>query len=328
MLQRILNQLKAIRLNTRTAIFFGCLSLSFIFWLLTSLSRTFNEVVLLPVVYENLPKEKVLASDLPSSLEIEVSATGFDILWFRLAGPNGSVRLNAETNQLKRLPSADAGYYAMIMEQRKTLVKSHLGENLDFVKINPDTIFFDFKPRKEATLGVRFNGLMEFENQYGLVDEVRFNPSTITVSGPSTVVDTIDYARTFYQEFSGLNESLSVEVTLDSTLYPNVTFSPSTVLLEAVIEKFTEGTVEVPVKLPAGLSGSGLKLFPDKVNVSFLVPLSQYDLIKPEMFSVYASEADFNPNSSTNLQLNVVKYPATVSRIKAQPDRVEFIIKK
>lgn len=292
------------------------------------MSRTYNEIIELPVIYENLPSDKVLASNLPEALEVEVKATGFEVVWFRMYGPEEPVKLNSGTKQLKRLPSADAGYYAMIMEQKEAQVKTQIGENMEFVKIYPDTIFFDFKPRKQAQRPVRFHGNMEFEKQYGLLNEVRFNPGMITVTGPSSVVDTIDFAQTFYTELSGLTESLSMEVVLDSTLYPNVSFSPSTVTLEADIEKFTEGSVEVSVKLPSGLAGSGIKLFPDKVKVSYLVPLSLYDQIKPEMFSVYASEDNFNPSSSKSLDLNVVKFPATVSRIKAQPDRVEFIIKK
>lgn len=292
------------------------------------MSRTYNEVIELAVVYENLPADKVLASNLPEALEVEVRAMGFELVWFRMYGPEEPVRLNSSTQQLRRLPSADAGYYAMIMDQKEGQVKNQLGENMDFVKIYPDTIFFDFKPRKEAKRPVRFHGRMEYAKQYGILNEVRFDPPIVTVTGPSTVVDTIDFAQTFYTEFSDLTESLSIEVALDSTLYPNVSFAPSKVTLEADIEKFTEGSIEVPVKLPSGLSGSGIKLFPDKVNVSYLVPLSLYDQIKPEMFSVYASEDKFNPNSSKSLDLNVVKFPATVSRIKAQPDRVEFIIKK
>ena len=323
----LLNQLTNI--NTRSAVFLACLVLSFMFWVLTTLSKTYLEDIPIPVSYQDLPENKVLVSKLPENLFLEVEATGFEILWMKLNGVGDEVTIDASPKSLKRLPSADAGNYVLVTEKKLSQIRSDLEEELSLVAIRPDSILFEFRDKVEKTLPVKFKGNIDFDGQYAAVDQMNFEPATVKVIGPAEVLDTMKVIYTDSLVFESVDESLEQEVDLlsDKAVIP-ISVEPQMVQLSLSVEEFTEGTVDVPVIQKGAFSGGSIKVFPTTVQVKYLVPLSQFEKIYAEQFKAVVDLSSISEDQSSALEVSITEMPSAVRRVRSDPAAVEFIIQR
>lgn len=316
-------------INTRSAVFLACLVLSFVFWLLTTLSNTYIEDISIPVTYKDLPENKVLVSKLPEHLFLEIEATGFEILWLKMKGVGDQLDLDASPNSLKRLPSADAGNYVLVTERKLGKVRSEIEDDVNLVAIRPDSIVFAFRDKVQKNLPVRFKGSLEYDGQYGPVGEISFNPSIIKVSGPPELLDTMNAIYTDSIVLESIDETVELEIDLDE-VYAQTSLSFDSVKTKMTIpvEEFTEGTVDVPVTQVGQYQDGTIKVFPTEVEVSYWVPLSQFENIKKQQFKVEVDLSGISKGGVSSLQVSVSDFPSTVKRVKPDPEKVEFIIQR
>ena len=323
----LLNQLTNI--NTRSAVFLACLVLSFVFWLLTTLYKTYLEDISIPVAYQGLPEHKVLVSKLPENLVLEVEATGFEILWMKWNGVGDEVTIDASLNSLKQLPSADAGNYVLVTEKKLSQIRADLEEELSLVAIRPDSILFKFRDKVEKTLPIKFKGNIAFDGQFGAVEKLIFEPAFVKVTGPAEALDTMKAIFTDSLVFESVDESIEQEVDLlsDKSDVP-VSVEPKMVKLSLAVEEFTEGTVDVPVMQKGSFSGGSIKLFPTTVRVKYLVPLSQFEKIRADQFKAEVDLNSISEERTTALEVSITESPSIVKRVKPDPTFVEFIIQR
>ena len=316
-------------INTRSAVFMACLVLSFIFWLLTTLSKTYIEDISIPVNYRDLPEDKVLVSKLPEQLFLEIEATGFEILWLKMKGVGDQLDLDASPNSLKRLPSADAGNYVLVTERKLSKVRSEIEEDVNLVAIRPDSIVFAFRDKVQKNLPVKFKGSLDYGGQYGPVGQVSFDPAVIKVSGPADLLDTMKAIYTDSIVLESIDETIEIEIDLEQVyVETSLSFDSVKTKMTIPVEEFTEGTVEVPVTQIGKYEEGTIKVFPTEVEVSYWVPLSQFENIKKQQFKVEVDLGEISKGGVSSLQVSVTDFPSTVKRVKADPEKVEFIIQR
>lgn len=316
-------------INTRSAVFMACLVLSFLFWLLTTLSKIYVEDISIPVNYRDLPKNKVLVSKLPEQLFLEIEATGFELLWLKMNGVGDQLDLDASPNSLKRLPSADAGNYVLVTEKKLSKVRSKMEEEIKLVAIRPDSIFFSFRDKVQKNLPIRFKGHIAYDGQYGPVGPLSFDPSIIKVSGPAELLDTMTAIYTDSIILESIDET--IELTIDLAVIYSATslsFDSVNTKLTLPVEKFTEGTVDVPVTQVGKYNNGTIKVFPTEVEVSYWIPLSQFENIQKEQFKVEVDLEEIKQEGTSSLQVLITDFPSTVKRVRSDPEKVEFIIQR
>ena len=149
----------------------------------------------------------------------------------------------------------------------------------------------------------------------------------MVVVGPHELVQKLDNLETELVTLKDVKKHISHKVKL---VLPenqkNLKFSVKTVELIANVEKFTEGTVKIPVdviNLPDSLS---IKYFPKEVKVSYYTSLGNFNSISANDFKVIC---DFKKvENQSSLIPEIVKFPENVKRIKLSQQHIEFIILK
>ena len=104
-------------------------------------------------------------------------------------------------------------------------------------------------------------------------------------------------------------------------------FSESIVTLYAVIDRFSETSLKIPIRLINVPDSIALKLFPADVEVVFSASLSRIKTIDVNDFVI---SSDFNALKKEDLKMNLqlIQAPDLLQNIRWNPKEVEYLIRK
>ena len=292
------------------------------FWFLTKLSKEYDSTVVYPVSYENLPNDKLLQEEPEKEISIHIKATGFKIISGKLF-PR-TLKVNASNLFLK----SQTNYYLLLSQQRLPIQRQmNTGVSIDhFIK---DSVNFDLGFLGQKKVPVKLNANLSYEAGYDMEGVIKMTPDSVVVSGPESILDTINFVETSPFAQTELNSSIKQDLALKSFVSANnVSINVSAMSIEAKIEKFTEGTIKVPftiINLPDSIQ---INTFPKEVDITYKVALSNFGKVQASSFFI---ECDYLLSSQNNLEYLVPKLNRQsdlVKNVKITPNRIEFVIEK
>ncbi len=321
--ERLEPEKKSPFLNRRAYSYFLCLLLAGLFWLLHALSKEYVITIRVPVSYSHLPEKKLIAVDLPDSVDVEVIGSGFTIIAFQWTHASGPLDLDA---RLAR--SLGGGDFALATYSHSDRIEGAVGHGLKILKVMPDTIILSFEGRAEKKVPVRPKVTYKCASMFRLGDSIRTIPAFVVVSGAEALVNRISYIETEPKNYLGLNKSINEPVRL---VLPNdlqqLTVSLKRVNLIVPVGQYTEKKFSIPVETINVPLNIILKTFPDKVDVLFQVPIEDFDKITPSMFRVVADYSKIDPKGNS-MAIEFVRQPLNILNLHSIPQRVEFLIRK
>ena len=311
------------RLNRKVVTFLFCIVVSAFFWVMMSLSKEYTIELNFPVSYINLPKDKVVANDLPGIINIDVKARGFSLLTYKLSRKKKPVQIDVNDSR----PLRSKNRYYLLTNSKIDKVSSQL-DDIKVVRVYPDTIFLNFSKKISKTVAVKANLKLEFNKLYQQSDSVKLNPSFIKISGAADLIHKINYVETELVSLKNIKDSLSLELKILRTpALKLIDLSQPTVHATVSVTKYTEATIELPIEVENLPSGYVLKLFPDKVSVKYDVAFQNYEKINALQFHAVVDYLKIEPGSN-KLKVQLLKYPAEIRATKMNPEKVEYIIRK
>ncbi len=312
------------RFNKQVSVFLVCLMIAVVFWILLSLSNNYPASITFPVSFKHLPKKKVVVNELPQSITLNLSTSGFSILSYYLIGKKDSISIDVSSAMRSSGPFSDA----LAIPTRKFLpdFKRQLGEDVEITGFSPDTVLLMFMDQVSKRVPVRPDLSFSLVPQFDTVKAPFTIPDSVTISGPPSAIRKIRSIKTVPLVLNGVNASVDQHIAMQQL--PLVEVEPATVHLHLPVEKFTEGqqTVDIhPMDVPDGYT---LRTFPDKVRIRYQVGLSNYSSITSDQFDVVVN-AGMLPNARLNfLPLKLVSKPGTIRSVLMEPMEVEYMLKK
>lgn len=277
-----------------------------------------------PVKYYNLPENKVVANQLPEEMTVDLKSTGFRLLWNKIT--NGTESLYIDVKNLK-LSGASNEYYFETHSALENISKQ-LNNNFKVNRIYPDVINFSFRKKSHRKVPIKLNALFSFKKQYQINGKVSTNPQYIIVSGDLEQINKIKYIETENLVLRDLDKPTEhiVRLKLPENI-PDVSLSLPVANVKIPVEKYTETTVEVNVMVLNLPSNYSVKTFPEKIKITFNVPLSKYESVKPELFILKADYQETVKDKSNKLKIVLAVKPDYVKNVKIETDKAEFILK-
>ncbi len=313
-----------IHLNRRVITFLICVLISVFFWLMMSLSKEYNISVSFPVKYVNIPEDKVLSNQLPPFIDIDIKASGFNLLIYKFKQHRETILI--DINDSKSLSYKN--HYYLFTGSRIDKITAQFNNQIKILKISPDTIFLNFNKKVSKTVPVKANLHVNFDNHYQQTDSIQLTPSSITISGAADVINKINQVETVPVNLRNITKTISLDLAILKTPELKlVDLSQSKVHAIVNVEKYTEASVELLIEvenLPAGYS---LKIFPDKVSVKYNVAFDDYEKINALQFSAVVDYAKIEQGNN-KLKIQLIKYPSEIRSIKLSTEKVEYIIRK
>ena len=315
-------------LRSKYFVFFIFLIISTLAWFIRALNDTYVADLYYPVRYNNLPPNRILLSEPPSKLILRVRADGYTILANKLRFKRTlNYDINAFSLYSLSLDSTSVYQLTYYAKEKLTAELNSSNKNITILKIEPDTIFFNFarvRNRKIPVAPVISTDEDLFARQYMLNGKIQVIPDSVTATGPSSIIDTLRYIYTVKLKLNNLDDTTHKTVKLAKIL--RVTVQQKKVKVIIPVDRFTESEVEVPIEQEHVPDSLDLKTFPKTAKINYLVTLSYFSKVTADMFHPYVDYRHISSQNSSKLNIQLDSLPSYIHGIKISPKYVDYLI--
>ncbi|MCM1320267.1 MAG: hypothetical protein NC217_07805 [Muribaculaceae bacterium] len=152
----------------------------------------------------------------------------------------------------------------------------------------------------------------------------KLNISRATLYAVGNVTDTIAYVITEPIIRRDLTDPLKVTVKIRPI--PGVRIEPSVVEVTIPVEPLENRKIMVPIETIGVPENESVSLFPQTIEVSYLVPMSTHTDIPASAFKVVANYADVSASNTDHVNVRIVDVPKGVQNASIALDSVEYTI--
>ncbi len=306
-------------------IFMFFLLVSAVLWAIIRLSTEYEENLAIPLSFQTAVGDYSLVyySDTVIYAKAKLKGTQLASWQFR----NNVNPFLLKFNNLRLKPNRQ-GYAELFIPttQLSAELTTWLHSTSSVVVIRPDTLYFGFERTYQKRVPVKPCLKYTLSPQYLLVDSVRVSPDSVLIQGPMRMIDTISFVNTHWMDAGEISSDKTFTVKIQNPYsHLGIKISDEKVNLKLKVERSTEATVELPIRLPDSASCS-LKLFPDKVSLRLLVPFGVYKNLNTNDFLVSVACPDSSDFKRKMLTVKVDRLPAGSKLVEIEPNEVEFLI--
>lgn len=303
--------------NVKTFTFF--LFFAIVIWIFVQFSKQYNQIIEIPIEYVNVPLNKVITQDNPDHLQLRMIENGFTIAWYSLFSPSLEI-------DVARLPEAE-DQLVYNLEENRDDIEQQLDIDFGRNRFLRDMLFINYQQRREKTIPVFPRVEVNFAPGYAAVSPLKLEPDSVTVSGPDNLLDTLNQLQTINLRLNDVKGDLAGQVALDTSRLGKISFYQNSVNYFLDVEKFTEGSVEVPVELINVPSGLNVVVFPKEILVFYQVNLNDFDDVKATDFRVVGDFSEVKENQDFLIP-RVVQQPSFVTNVRINEKKIQFVIKR
>lgn len=324
--QAFIYRLRRKRINQNTLTYLVMVLITSIFWFVNKSGSTINTVGIFPVEYYGLPHNSILVPGITTQeLKINFSARGMTLLGHH--GQYSTIRIDLSKLDIRTFPESDSSLKFVTDDDIRAQVELQMPNEYKFISVKPDTIKLDFGLSSHKRVPVILHSNISFNQQYRQSGKTILQPDSVDISGSAMIVDTIQSITTEELTLKNLNESAAQKVKL---ILPNgVNCGLQFTDVSINVEKFTENTLEIPIKQVNVPDSVTLRIFSQNVTVRYNVSWNNYKKISKEMFTAIV---DYNELTGIvrpkYLPVKISKMPENmgVTNLALQPEAVEYLI--
>ena len=307
-------------LSQKVVTFLICLSIASLLWVVHALNRNYTYTIKIPVRFINLPNNKLIVGDLPETLDVDIKASGLKLLFISLK--KLTTHVDVDFTSLK----TNAKAQAYSIKNGNFNVKSSINFEVEVMKIRPDTLFFTSGKGKSKLLPIKLNLSADFSPGFSITSKPVITPAYVTVSGDSTELNKLDTIHTYQVNLKDVHDNYSHNVYLKKTS-ESVTYNIKDVNLSFNVDRLTEATLKIPVHILNKTNDKKIKLLPEVVSVTYLVPMKDYDNIQANSFRAVVNYHDIEQKHK-KLKVNLITSPSEVKVLKTVPSEISYLIYK
>jgi hypothetical protein len=302
------------------------LLISTLLWFLAQLDEVYVTSISYPVEYRDMPQDKLVVGDLPSQIELEIKGEGFKLLEYQFSNALNPLLLHVNAYNLQTAEDGDSPRYYIVTQSAATRISQQLSQSIEILDITPDTLFFEFAKKVSRSLPIRPNISYSFEKQMMLRDEIKIEPDSVVVSGPNSVLDTVEYIPTKRKSFGNLESTLQTRIGLQKS-HDQLELSTRKVNLTIPVERYTEGELQKEIQVINQPDSVVVRTFPRTVTITYLVGLSRYEQVIPELFKAVVDYRDIKEDRE-KLKVRIENAPGYLKSYTYNPREVEYIIER
>jgi len=315
---KLLQSVKNKRLNV-----FGLFFLiALLILVVTKLSETYVETIPFDVSYKNLPETNIITLDSAPRVNVTVSTHGFNLLSYYFNKKTYKLDFENSTMQMNNtyLWTAENGTYAL---------QEQLGQSVKIVSVKPDTLILPFGTLSVKTVPVVLKSKVSFASGYDTLEALKIFPDSVDIIGAKEEIADIDFIETKSFDINEVKADVNTKIELElENESERLKLSEQAITIKANVEKFTEGTFEIPLTILNKPNSVEINYFPKQIKVSYYLSLKDYKDVKSSDFII---ECDYEEATKTGTSFFVPKLSINSDKVKSakmKQNKVEFIIIK
>jgi len=299
----------------RFSLFFA---IAFVFLIFSKLSKGYKQAIILKVNLVNTKDEIVLKNDSTNVINAYIEAKGFSLLPLMFKSSTDIV-LDGKTDVVSK-----PNQFIFDVQKHKFLIEGQLGKSYKVLSLKPDTLVLSYSKRASKFVPVTLNSSIDYAVGYDLNGNYTYSVDSIKIVGPSSEVDKIKVLTTDKLELKNVKKDFTKTVAINIIDYKNIEIFPKTIDVTALVTRFTEGTIEIPITITNKPSNVKINYFPKTVTIAYYVDLDKYNSINAKDFMI---ECDYSSieNNQTYISPRITKKPKSVKRVSIKQKRIDFI---
>ena len=185
-----------------------------VFWYINKLDNTYSQEVCLRVKYIDYPEDKVVMQPPADRMQIGLKAKGFTLFQY-VYGLNFSPLMLNVSALLPDMQKKGREGYILLTSAVRELIEAYYGGDCEINYVRPDTLWFCFDALTTREVPVAPDLVLETDRHHVIrTGNVKVEPSSIQVSGPAGLLDTLRSVATLPVQYRHLSDTLDVRVKL------------------------------------------------------------------------------------------------------------------
>ena len=312
--EKILRQLPT---KGRFKIFFLFVLLSFIFWFSTKLSNTYKIEQSFSIHWNNIPKGIVLNHD-SSELGLSITASGIEILWYRLFKKKINLVLNK---------NVFIGKEAFVsIDNERFNIQQQLFDNTILNQITTPVIKIAYGRLGVKKVKITSGPILKFRAGYLSDSPLTISPDSLLVRGSQDVLDTLTIVKTVSFIKEDVFESFQKVIALEDLT--NLQFDIQEVNIKQEVSRYSEKQFILPIEIINIPKSVKVKLFPPTGTLKATMPLTLLNGFNARDFMLVVDYELILKNELTHLPIRLVKQPSQVKKVIWEPKTVNYLIRK
>ena len=312
--EKVLRQLPT---KDRFKFFFLFILLSFIFWFSTKLSNTYQIEQSFSIHWNNIPKGIVLNHD-SSELVLSITASGIEILWYRLF----KNKINLVINK-----NIFIGKEAFVsIDNERFNIQQQLFDNTILNQITTSVIKITYARLGVKKVKITSDPILKFRAGYLSDSPLTISPDSLLVRGSQDVLDTLTIVKTVSFIMENVFESFQKVIALENLT--NLQFDIQEVNIKQEVSRYSEKQFILPIEIINIPKSVKVKLFPPTGTLKATMPLTLLNGFNARDFMLVVDYELILKNELTHLPIRLVKQPSQVKKVIWEPKTVNYLIRK
>lgn len=311
--------------NRKLYVFLVCFVLSTFYWLLNVLGNTYHTNLKVNATYKNNPENYIILNELPKTIDVEISGIGYYLLIYKLGLKTPSISIDLSKTSILESNKQKVIYF----NEFKTTIEKQLGNKIELKSIYPSSYNVILDEIAEKLIKVIPLIDVSFDSQYQLSDTIKVVPNYIKMVGPKLVLDTLNGIPSDLLKLNQLESSQQIEVELNNEFLKSrkLTTETKSIQLQLQVDRFTEYNIKIPIKKTNLPENMDVTIFPNQVEIKFMVSLSKLSTINEFDFSASVDCSSIN-SQFKKIKVNLDKYPTHIKSISLKPANVEYVLRR
>jgi hypothetical protein len=296
------------------------LFIAFFTWFLTKFSKDFNATINTSFQFDNLPNKTAVSTTSINNFSFDLTTSGFDFLIYKFKKPIIKIDVSKYYNENTRtifIPNNDL--VKIISSQLKNT------KTVSNLSISDLSVILDTIESKKIPI-ILFSDII-FQNGYKSIDGLKLKPDSISVSGPSLIIDSIQQINTRPFVIKNVKENISEEIELDTFSDVNLNYSHVKVVLSTSVEEFTQKKLVLPIKIINLPDDLNIKLISEAITITFDVSLTEFNSITEESFEAICDYEKRNTNENFIIP-ELLRMPDRILNIEFKEKKIDYLIFK
>lgn len=298
-------------------IFLLFIGVSYVFWIIMTLNDDIQQDVRVRLEIAGTPEGYTFISEPPAFLQISVRDKGTVLTNYSLGG---SRTLKINYSDMTFDESKDR--VTLSEQQLNSRLRTIFDPTTQIVSVRPDSLSFIVTDRAPNKAQVVADIEATPAGQFVISGPITVTPDTVSVYSARHLRIRPKIVRTAKISRTELKDTLCVEVRLQPE--PGTRIEPSRVMLTVPVEPLIAKNRDVAIQLVHVPENDAVVLFPSRVNVSYLLPMSIYN----SETNVLTVSADFANRHEGRIPLTIGALPDYYRGVELSTDSVEYLIEQ